>query len=102
MEKLAYVLWRRQGQTPALFREHLRTEAGLGLRSLGAARVQSSVADFGEHEAELRERCGGHEAKFARNVAAMMASVRAFLDPDCTDLMRTSRYLLDEELEPSL
>ncbi len=42
------------------------------------------------------------EAKFRRNRAAMMNSVGRFLDPDGTDLIRTSEYVLSDASEPLL
>jgi len=44
----------------------------------------------------------GDDAKLQSNLARMMESVGRFLEPDGTDLIRTSEYLLHVSAEPSL
>jgi hypothetical protein len=44
----------------------------------------------------------GDDAKLQQNLARMMESVRRFLEPDGTDLIRTSEYLLHAAAEPGL
>jgi hypothetical protein len=44
----------------------------------------------------------GDDAKLQGNLARMMESVHRFLEPDGTDLIRTSEYVLHAAAEPSL
>jgi hypothetical protein len=44
----------------------------------------------------------GDDAKLHGNLARMMESVHRFLEPDGTDLIRTSEYVLHAAAEPSL
>jgi len=44
----------------------------------------------------------GDDTKLRRNQGAMMESVGRFLDPDGTDLIRTSEYVLSDAVEPLL
>ena len=44
----------------------------------------------------------GDDAKLQANLTRMMKSVGRFLEPDGTDLIRTSEYLLHAAAEPGL